>query len=135
MSEFKLTNIEETELHILLSPLSLNKRNSVILRIEQIIQARDVPLSTPTDTALAEDVPQIISARGESDGWVSVEDGLPDKEQQVSIVVTGNSACVGYIHERGHWIIQSLTSSYKENSLHNVTHWQPRPSPPKPDQQ
>lgn len=67
-------------------------------------------------------IEQIISER---DGWIDVKDRLPEKQKQVAIRVTGNSACVGYIHDWGHWIIQSLTSSYKQNELHKITHWQP----------
>jgi hypothetical protein len=62
--------------------------------------------------------------------WISVEDRLPEKEKQVSIVVTGNNAQLGYRHERGYWIIYSLTGSYKNNYLHKVTHWQPLPDKP-----
>lgn len=67
-----------------------------------------------------------------SDGWISVKDRLPQEyDKQVLVRVTGNAAIIGYLHERGHWIIQAITSSYKENNLHMVTHWMPLPTPPK----
>jgi hypothetical protein len=72
-----------------------------------------------------------VAIQALSDGWIRVEDGLPDIGKQVSMQVTGNSAVVGYRHSYGHWIIQSLDSAYRENSMHKVTHWQPLPEKPK----
>lgn len=67
--------------------------------------------------------------------WTSVEDGLPEVGQQVSICVTGNKANVGYLKtykSETYWIIQTPDSAYKESPLHSVTHWQPLPSLPNP---
>ncbi len=108
--KFKFTSKERDELNQEIKDLFWFDPEKMLDRIEQIIQDRGNSIQ---------------------DGWIDVEERLPEKEKQVSIQVTGNAACVGYIHEYGHWIIQSLTSSYAENGLHKVTKWQPLPSAPK----
>ena len=65
-----------------------------------------------------------------SDEWISVKDRLSDREKLVSIVVTNNEANVGYIHERGHWIIFSISNTYMQSAMHKVIKWTPLPKPP-----
>lgn len=69
----------------------------------------------------------------EQDNWISVKDKLPEKSKSVIILRTcPDVVTVGYIHERGYWIISNMYgSTYKENHMHFVTHWQPLPEPPK----
>ena len=62
-----------------------------------------------------------------ADGWVSVEDGLPEKGERV-IVCTDNwvVACC-YINIHGEWKM-----AYDSSLFHGkITHYQPLPNPPK----
>ena len=61
------------------------------------------------------------------DGWVSVDDGLPECDGNYLVLLNGGN------------IIEQLTTSYfraeyKSFDASFTTHWQPLPSPPKPKQ-
>ena len=62
--------------------------------------------------------------------WINVKDKLPEREKLVSIVVTNNKANIGYIHERGHWIIFSISNTYMQSAMHKAIKWMPLPEPP-----
>ena len=94
-------------------------------------------------------IEQIISARGESDGWVRVEDGLPEgfwsdtdqeyyKKYSEQVNVCADNGAVGtaaFNRETQKWFMNDLSpNNYREFDRTNVTHWKPLPSPPKPDQ-
>ena len=66
----------------------------------------------------------------EGQEWISVKIKMPPSEKLVSIVVTNNKACVGFLNSRGEWIIWSLSNSYKTSAMHRVIKWKPLPSPP-----
>jgi len=71
-----------------------------------------------------------ITPEDNLDSWIDVKEKLPEDNEFVSISVTGNKANIGYRHDRGHWLIFSLSDVYKESNIHRVTHWQPLPEPP-----
>lgn len=73
----------------------------------------------------AEAIECAIQALG--DGWVSVDDGLPECDGNYLVLLNGGN------------IIEQLTTSYfraeyKSFDASFTTHWQPLPSPPKPKQ-
>ena len=62
------------------------------------------------------------------DNWISVEDKLPEKGELVLFCDSKNTIC------RDRQIYLDLLDNRNEavyNYLHNYTHWQPLPSPPK----
>jgi len=81
------------------------------------------PMPNPTEAGQAIDC--AIQALG--DGWVSVDDGLPECDGNYLVLLNGGN------------IIEQLTTSYfraeyKSFDASFTTHWQPIPSPPKPKQ-
>lgn len=59
-----------------------------------------------------------------SDGWISVEDRLPN-ELSPLVIATEEWVNVGYFSKESGWFM-----FYNDSSV-QVTHWQPLPSPPK----
>ena len=60
-------------------------------------------------------------------GWISVEDGLPDVTQQrLGVLVWCNGISVGRRVD-GRWLIEGELYGDK------VTHWMPLPDPPETD--
>jgi len=83
----------------------------------------------PYPTAKTESVNQAIDCAIQAlgDGWVSVDDGLPECDGNYLVLLNGGN------------IIEQLTTSYfraeyKSFDASFTTHWQPLPSPPKPKQ-
>ena len=70
----------------------------------------------------------LISSR--ADGWVRVEDGLPDEGVPVLVFMSYGKTDV--CHLRGNYWVQSVRPEHSNGS---VTHWQPLPQPPKTAQQ
>lgn len=67
------------------------------------------------------------------EGWISVEDTIPNIEQNVLVLRTNPTVVTnGYIHERGHWIWSNMRGSTHKEEYHKITHWQPLPEPPSP---
>lgn len=73
----------------------------------------------------------------EVSGWISVEDRLPESEDNSVLVYFSESGGIETVHIQDYfdditdgkdeWGGQLYTKWYK---LQNVTHWQPLPSPP-----
>jgi Lar family restriction alleviation protein len=68
-----------------------------------------------------------------ADGWVSVENGVPEKECIATCAIPENreygELIIGYVGKRD----DSQTGYIAETEseiLHNVTHWMPLPQPP-----
>lgn len=63
--------------------------------------------------------------------WISVEERLPEDEQDVLVCVNKNTIDTGYCSfgydpsVRNWWVYASMSN--------NVTHWMPLPEPPKED--
>ena len=65
--------------------------------------------------------------------WINKKDKLPKLNTQVIVIVTNNKANVAYLKSyKGelYFIIQTISSSYRENDMHRVTHWSYIPEPP-----
>ena len=75
---------------------------------------------------------EAVMSEDKSSQWISVEDRLPEINQNVLVIRTNpNVVTNGYIHERGHWIWSNLRgSTHKADGFHAITHWMPMPSPP-----
>lgn len=68
-------------------------------------------------------VPRSIVVLTEDNGWISIKDKMPDKDNEWYLVYQGdNRFCREY--DRGYWF------SSKEFKYGEVTHWQPLPQPP-----
>ncbi len=71
---------------------------------------------------------EIVFGEGErkdSDGWVSVEDGLPDDDTKVYLVVRDGDVEIEawlFTNKKGSWLVNE-----------GITHWQSLPNPPKTD--
>lgn len=68
-----------------------------------------------------------------ADGWISVKDELPEKNEQVMIYVKtyfGHEIDIARLEGKKKDIFRTLDVSYE---LEEVTHWQPLPEPPKGD--
>lgn len=65
--------------------------------------------------------------------WISVEDELPPKEENVLIWSSGSKeAMIGYYIGRNWQRKTNDFYSYVDDGYwHNVTHWMPLPAPPK----
>jgi hypothetical protein len=57
------------------------------------------------------------------DGWISVDDRLPQANTEV--LVFNRYRFIGVIEENGTWF-----AAVDYETLFNVTHWQPLPKPP-----
>ncbi len=65
---------------------------------------------------------------GRASGWVSVQDRLPEPDEQVLFLTGSGETIAGYsVLEDGDWW-QARHSSWGTSA---VTHWQPLPSVPK----
>ena len=101
--------------------------------VERLLQqVRDMGLSVIEGVDRIE---QIISARGESDGWVRVEDGLPEENQNCFFYSKGCRPLIGTYKPDGKAFLCSEDNDFWIIKEMDVSHWQPLPSPPKPDQQ
>ena len=86
------------------------------------------PIGTDTIDYFIQKIETLISSR--ADGWVKVEDGLPDEGVPVLVFMSYGKTDV--CHLRDNWWLQSVRPEHSNGS---VTHWQPLPQPPKTAQQ
>jgi len=73
---------------------------------------------------------RLASKTGGADGWVKVEDGLPEVEETVIIALGSNIDGVGVA-----WMIHRengdrIWCDAFADGLQGITHWQPLPTPP-----
>jgi len=61
------------------------------------------------------------------DGWISVDDGLPDEKRKVIVYVNRLNYYPNYISTS---FRQDGTWREESGNYHNITHWQPLPTPP-----
>lgn len=68
----------------------------------------------------------------ENNGWISVEDRLPDNPTKEVLAWCGYHILARYSDDQ--WLVY-YSDKYSENTgwteEHNITHWQPLPEPPK----
>ncbi len=65
------------------------------------------------------------------DGWVSVEDGLPEPFKPVLIFQTNKSITIGRLSVVEFDFGPSMTWKNTYGKIATVTHWMPLPQPPK----
>lgn len=68
--------------------------------------------------------------------WISVDDRLPKEGQEVLFLAedyTSPMICFGALRENSEYAFYDYSVVYSDGEYgecHNVTHWQPLPSPP-----
>lgn len=62
--------------------------------------------------------------------WISVEDAVPNDDNNVLTYSEGYASAVGYHTKKG-WFYHPDDQPRSDNSLIDVTHWMPLPQPPK----
>ncbi len=72
--------------------------------------------------------PQLLEGEVE-DGWVKIEDGLPDVRYDVYLVFNGNDPGYSQHIRIASWFEES--KQFKAGSDYEVTHYKPLPSSPK----
>jgi hypothetical protein len=79
----------------------------------------------PISIDQAEEIVNGSGERKDSGGWVSVEDGLPDDDTKVYLVVRDGDVEIEawlFTNKKGSWLVNE-----------GITHWQSLPNPPKTD--
>lgn len=66
------------------------------------------------------------------DGWISVEERLPDDDGNLVLVSGGVAYCN---HNQGRWMTVTAADWPGRPIVWEVTHWQPLPAPPVADRQ
>lgn len=72
-------------------------------------------------------------------GWISVEDRLPEKPQYDWVLITGKFLEGGYMvphigeYRHGVWFVDCYDEPFEKFCMVKVTHWQPLPEPPAED--
>lgn len=65
----------------------------------------------------------------DDNGWISVDERLPDDDHDVLVLTAGNQQEVAWYHswlKCWHW--------GRDERLPNVTHWRPLPPPPEQEE-
>jgi Lar family restriction alleviation protein len=63
-----------------------------------------------------------------ADGWISVEDELPQEDFQVIACCDDDvEACIFRVHESGNYYFERVDGDFRLEA----THWMPLPAPPK----
>jgi len=71
----------------------------------------------------------LIEKLSKDDGWISVEDRLPEVWQDVLVLDRWTFHYDSYLKSNGMWFINN-TFYTEEAYASNVTHWQPLPNQP-----
>ena len=82
------------------------------------------------DSMPAADVVEQEQESKPTNGWISVEDRLPEKNQAVLGWYKDNPFA-GYTYEVVSWNGKGWVFVYAQRYVTNVTHWMPMPEPPK----
>lgn len=74
-----------------------------------------------------------------NNGWISVNDRLPEKPQYDWVLITGKFLEGGYMvphigeYRHGVWFVDCYDEPFEKFCMVKVTHWQPLPEPPEED--
>jgi len=86
---------------------------------------------------LKEKVNKLQQSKAQESQWVSVDDRLPEDESYVDVFSKSDGRIVDVLFNGGIFsheveVVLNYANSWTEDTLINdVTHWMPRPSPPK----
>lgn len=92
-----------------------------------IINKHNISLSTLNDDgACIQDVIDNNNFLIDSGGWISVDDELPQENQEVLAVLKLSRLCVIVFLKNGDWYTDN-----DEKLIDGIAYWQPMPQPPK----